>query len=715
MLKDGEEIGANPITSLPYVFKAGGDGLHAGLPGPKHASASFVQVDFTDTIAFGASEDLNSHTVASFDALSVHVEWAAKEGGGKLSAPLVRGMPYVSADYDQLSPLLAFNTVTVVKANGKSLPATLTDDIITLEMSDNSLWQVYILATRKGCSWSIPADGKSLKGDGIFHGTIRAAAATENTKSVLDRYAKRVPVGAKVAGSSNGDMAHLEYEWQTVGEGELLMMALAHHVVQLPPSVAAEAQANPLVYNTMKGDMQAVVGDKWVLSERVLPLGFGASRPIADSRKAAVHSALLAEKDKAMLAIDPYGSGKEMAAVARLALIADELDEPKLASELRARVASKLESWLSGGGQDPLLYEKSYGGMVSTNGIKDRGADFGGGWYNDHHFHYGYFIYAAAVVAKDNKTFSDNWGSQVMHLVRDIANPAPEDKMYPYMRYKDWFVGHSWASGLFPSASSRNQESASEALNAWYGIALYGAATGDKRVERLGQLLLMTELRSTWTYYQIMDDSIYPQPFASNKQVGCLWSLKADFSTWFGDKVEYIYGIQMMPITPVSEMLLRPEWLQHAKDVWYPALKIEVEQWRAFFIMANAVLDTDAAWDDASKLTIFDAGNTKANTLYWIATRGSSTSYSPVSSPPLPTRTNSRSPPPVRAPTTSAPSAAPSASSSSSLSGIILWVAVVGAVGLIWTGARHLRSRAQTLPVPNGNSLPGDEIDYRPL
>ena len=73
--------------------------------------------------------------------------------------------------------------------------------------------------------------------------------------------------------------------------------------------------------------------------------------------------------------------------------------------------------------------------------------------------------------------------------------PAPtraRTLTFPQPRY----VGHSWASGIFPSGSGRNQESVSEALNAWYGLSLYGLALGDAGLRDLGRLMLATELRS---------------------------------------------------------------------------------------------------------------------------------------------------------------------------------------------------------------------------
>jgi endo-1,3(4)-beta-glucanase len=97
-------------------------------------------------------------------------------------------------------------------------------------------------------------------------------------------------------------------------------------------------------------------------------------------------------------------------------------------------------------------------------------------FYNDQHFHYGYFIYSAAVVAH----FDPSWGrkhfEEVLLLVRSIANPSKEDSGFPLFRHKDWYQGSSWASGvpLPPYLNGKNQESSSEAIAAYEAVALYG-------------------------------------------------------------------------------------------------------------------------------------------------------------------------------------------------------------------------------------------------
>ena len=34
-------------------------------------------------------------------------------------------------------------------------------------------------------------------------------------------------------------------------------------------------------------------------------------------------------------------------------------------------------------------------------------------------------------------------------MISDIAEPSRASTRYPFMRYKEWFAGHGWASGLF--------------------------------------------------------------------------------------------------------------------------------------------------------------------------------------------------------------------------------------------------------------------------
>lgn len=94
--------------------------------------------------------------------------------------------------------------------------------------------------------------------------------------------------------------------------------------------------------------------------------------------------------------------------------------------------------------------------------MNDPNAEFGSGWYSDHHFHYGYFLQAAATLARFDPSFFEANKASFDSFVRDICNPDSGDADFPFARHKDLFDGHSWASGLFQQSNGKGQESSSE-------------------------------------------------------------------------------------------------------------------------------------------------------------------------------------------------------------------------------------------------------------
>jgi endo-1,3(4)-beta-glucanase len=99
-------------------------------------------------------------------------------------------------------------------------------------------------------------------------------------------------------------------------------------------------------------------------------------------------------------------------------------------------------------------------------------------YYNDHHFHYGYHILAAAYIGYLDNTWIEANRGYVNSLVRDIVSPAA-DEYFPQYRNFDWYHGHSWAHGLFPAADGKNQESSSEDVMAVYAVKMWGTVIGD--------------------------------------------------------------------------------------------------------------------------------------------------------------------------------------------------------------------------------------------
>merc|ERR1712130_361139 len=196
--------------------------------------------------------------------------------------------------------------------------------------------------------------------------------------------------------------------------------------------------------------------------------------------------------------------------------------------------------------------------------------------------------------------------------------------IFPKLRHLDWYVGHSWASGLFNFADGRNQESISECLNAWYAMYLYGMSINESEVMLTGKALLGLELRAAHKYWHSSTkDSVYPDLFAKHKCIGMLWGDKCDQNTWFGSGLIYSHAINMIPFTPLTKLLLNKEWVTEEYPIVETALSkgIYRDSWKGFIYMDHAVIAPDVAWKEIQKIKHFDDGNSRTNAMWWIATR----------------------------------------------------------------------------------------------
>ena len=267
--------------------------------------------------------------------------------------------------------------------------------------------------------------GATLEATGKFSGSLRAAGywsggdLAGGDVATLDTHAGRIPRGGRLSATVQSDTATLQFQWRVEGEGELLMMALPHQ---------QETLTNPSTPHTgrvLKGRLVGYTGDIWTFLEPLTTIAWTSTRPLPTAKVASVRTALAEDvASTGCCSDDPYFGGKQMAKLARLALIAEELGEVALAKEARDRVKPVLEGWLAGTNGDRLLYDQTWGGVVSINGLSNQHADFGNGMYNDHHFHYGYHIYTAAVVAKAEPDWGDTWAEAVLHLISDVAEPS---------------------------------------------------------------------------------------------------------------------------------------------------------------------------------------------------------------------------------------------------------------------------------------------------
>ncbi|CAM9314443.1 unnamed protein product [Laminaria digitata] len=313
-------------------------------------------------------------------------------------------------------------------------------------------------------------------------------------------------------------------------------------------------------------------------------------------------------------------------ASAQLCLVADKLDRWDLVDACLDHVAPALDRYISGTNGNPLVYDEVWGGVIGRNGLVSgqESSDFFSAYYNDHHFHYGYLINAAAVLAHLRPSWATpqvkDW---VDGLIRDVNSPSYADPYFGAFRSFDWFCGHSWARGLLFAYDGKDQESTSEDVNFYYAMAMWGIATSNEELSKLGRLQLGLLARSISTYFLMTDsNSVHPAAFVRNKVTGILFEMKVDYTTWFGAEAEYIHGIQNIPVTAVTGSIRTPEF---AKEEWDQRLAGGVIDkargtWKTVLLMTYATIEKNLAF-----LAILssgaDEGLSRTWALFWAATR----------------------------------------------------------------------------------------------
>lgn len=318
-----------------------------------------------------------------------------------------------------------------------------------------------------------------------------------------------------------------------------------------------------------------------------------------------------------------YFSGKVIDKYAYILLVVSEIlkDDEVTASTLSS-LKQAFEPFLNNQQYYPLMYDTKFGGITSTASQGgDTGADFGSAYYNDHHFHYGYFVHAAAIVGYiDNKqggTWVEDNKDWVNALIRDVANPSEEDNYFPVSRMFDWFAGHSWAAGLFASGDGKNEESTSEDYNFAYGMKLWGQIIGDQSMESRGDLMLAIMARSMNLYFLYKsDNTIQPAEILPNKVSGIFFDNKVDYTTYFGSPdqhPEYVHGVHMLPVTPASSLIRGASYVQ---EEWTDQVSTFIGNvnsgWTGILRLNQALFDSNSAYSffssDSWSSTYLDNG-----------------------------------------------------------------------------------------------------------
>jgi endoglucanase Acf2 len=384
-------------------------------------------------------------------------------------------------------------------------------------------------------------------------------------------------------------------------------------------------------YDTVRGRIRLVPGNSFTLEHTYngfVPMWGGLEDP---ANRESVASLMVGDQAKApqlfgKMGRGTYWVGKGLGATAQLMSVAEAEGNTKMRDDLLELLKSRFESWFDGKGSTYFVQDSRLGTFVGVpqeyNSINAM---------NDHHFHYGYWVKAAAHVAMRDPDWASQqkWGGMVEKIIADIATDERGRADFPFLRNFDVYEGHSWASGDANFDAGNNQESSSEAVNAWAGLVLWGEATGNRRLRDLGIYLLTTEIASINQYWFDLDRQVlapeYGKPFAS-----MVFGGKYAFNTWWTQEPRQIFGINLLPITTASTYLgAKPEYVRNlvaalpADVKAYQARGMSdgtpADIWQDVIASYAALGDPEAGFALWNRRGSVEAGETRSRTLHWLS------------------------------------------------------------------------------------------------
>ncbi|PRT52633.1 Endo-1,3(4)-beta-glucanase 1 [Wickerhamiella sorbophila] len=545
-------------------------------------------------------------------------------GDGQVQFPILNGMGFVTGVYSKLKPVVSSQIGIRSVDNAAVIRAGLTRQKVVLE--NGVTWLVYTTSP-SGASVSFgKRDPNHLDASSDEDGLVVQVTTIgdDSWVSTIDSAAGAYGTGVKLTGEVNSDQTKATYrfEYAMAGSstgGGTLIYALPHHYESFTSTMNNKVTKYKLS-STVLGDMTMCVATSLEMFED-LPkdvgfLPWNVSKPAGDNNFAHGNYSsddlkLIAQSAtnetngdiKALTNLSSmYFSGKAMDKFALILLVVKYIvKDDNFARNLVDKLKSAFETFTKNQQQTPLAYDQLYHGLVSQAGWSDPGQDFGNTYYNDHHFHYGYFVHAAAVLGKVDAELGGSWAKDnkqwVNSLVRDVANFG-DDKTFPISRSFDWFQGHSLAKGLFASGDGKDEESSSEDYHFYYGMKLWAQVIGDTSMERRADLILAIERRAMGHYMLFSsNNTTEPAQILPNRVSGIKFENKIDHTTYFGTNLEYIQGIHMIPLTPISPYVRQPQFVREEWDAVIGGLVDNVDSgWKGILQLNRAIIDPTASW-----------------------------------------------------------------------------------------------------------------------
>lgn len=397
--------------------------------------------------------------------------------------------------------------------------------------------------------------------------TLAVAVLTDGiTTEQLQPFAFRIPRNTQITYDYLSEQSllrtkfHISYQdiVPTSANG-LWQGFLPHHYYDTHTDIAFAAAT----YATPRGEMRLAQGNDFIIDYPVygmLPF-FPVPYDTLQGYDPALMRTLCAEYALAgSFGADTYWGGKGLTQMAHYMTTAYQLGDTATYELAKSRLRATLIDWYTytpGETQYYFAYYDRWGALVGFDPSYDSDT------FNDHHFHYGYFVYASALLCMLDDDFRQQYGPMARLVALDYANPyksepltsnlSPFASSFPYFRTFNPYLGHSFAGGMGNEGNGNGQESSSEAMQGWGGVWMLGAALGDEDLMEAGIYGYTVEARGTAEYWfdrerRNIDYTKYQHPYCCNLTMqGVGWW------TWFSGDPVWMHSIQWLPISPILQ------------------------------------------------------------------------------------------------------------------------------------------------------------------
>ena len=550
-----KEDHADNLFNYPMTFKTQNKGLIVTyIPwGPIGDSAP---------IEVGVSGLNASKTeVSDYSDWTVTMSW--NDGSHHLQATSGIGMPFVYYEKDT-------NDVVEIVINSGTV--SISDEILIVENAASGADFVFYAPV--GSSWSQSGNTytSTLNGNNYWSMAMLPLSTTNVTTVAQEykKYAYVFPENTITSWSYDDSTSILSTTFSVttdVKEGtetNVLLGLLPHQWNNLS---SGSLTPNEYSYETVRGELKTLDGNSFSVENKfkgILPTLPNLGHYSSDYDPTALHAKISQiENDALATWTDSYNEGQSMNRLIQTARIADQTGDVEARNKIIATIKERLEDWLtyqSGEVAFLFYYNSDWSAMLGYPAGHGQDNNI-----NDHHFHWGYFIHAAAFMEQFEPGWSNQWGDMINLLIRDAASEDRNDPLFPFLRNFSPYAGHSWANGFATFPHGNDQESTSESMQFASSLIHWGTITENTAIRDLGIYIYTTEQTAVEEYWFDMYERNF-QPSHPYSLVSRVWGNSYDNGTFFTSDIAASYGIEIYPIHGGSLYLGHNQ--SYAQSLW---------------------------------------------------------------------------------------------------------------------------------------------------